>query len=454
MKRLILLAGIWGWSFLFIKVAVEGMSPPTVAFSRVALGVLTLVVLLRIRGGSIPRDRMLWIHFTVVGFFGSALPFTLLAWGEERITSALTAVLNASTPMFTAVAAACVLRDRLRAVQVGGLVLGLVGVMLAAGLGGTDLSHSSVSGSSAAVVAGASYGLAFAWMRRHLTGIPPMVAAVGQLITASILLAPLALATSLRSGLTLEPELVASVVLLGVMGTGIAYVINYRVIAELGATRASLVTYVVPMIAVAAGVVVLEEPFETSLVLGGALIVAGIALVHERLLPPKPSGLRGAGVVLVLALSATSLLGCGGSGGAESAACRPPQRERLDTNLGHVLPGAPQPRYISDPPTSGQHQPSPPLRGFVDKPISRPVQVGQLEEGAVLVQYHDLDPDDIEALEPLVDDHVAIAPNADLPDGARIVATAWVWKQVCNAVDVEALEAFVTAHAGKGPGHR
>src|SRR4051812_4086556 len=163
------------------------MSPPTVACARVGLGALVLLLTLRWSGRTLPRDRELWRHFTFAAVFGNMLPFTLLAWGEQRITSALTSVLNASTPLFTAVLAALILKDRLKSVQVAGLLLGFVGVGVAAGFGAGDLGHSSVVGSLAAVVAGLFYGIAFVYMRRHLTGIEPTVAAAGQLLMATAL---------------------------------------------------------------------------------------------------------------------------------------------------------------------------------------------------------------------------------------------------------------------------
>jgi len=151
-RRLLLLAFIWGWSFLFIKVAVEGMTPPTVACARVALGASVLLIVMQSTKRRLPHDRRMWRHFAVAAVFGNALPFTLLAWGEERITSALTSVLNASTPLFTAILAAVFLKDRLRPWQVCGLLLGFVGVGVAAGFGAGDLGHSSLAGSLAAVI--------------------------------------------------------------------------------------------------------------------------------------------------------------------------------------------------------------------------------------------------------------------------------------------------------------
>jgi drug/metabolite transporter (DMT)-like permease len=442
-RRLLILAFIWGWSFLFIKVAVEGLTPPSVAFGRVALGATVLVITLRVRRQPLPTDRSMWRHFTLAALFGNAVPFTLLAWGEQRITSALTAVLNASTPLFTAIVVALYLGDRMTRRQLVGLLLGFAGVGIAAGFGGGDLAHSSVLGSLAAVGAGACYGVAFAYMRKHLIGVEPIVAAGGQLIMASVLLAPFAIATSAQSGVHMTVRRSLALAALGVFGTGFAYILNYRVIAELGATAASLVTYVVPIVAVAVGIVVLDEPFEPRIVLGGLIIVSGIALVRgSKLLRRAPAVV----VMLVLALTA----GCSGSSTGAASGCGPPQREAIDPNQGHVLPGAPEPRYRTDPPTSGPHLPGLPPQGVLSQPLTRPAQVGALEGGAVLLQYRDLSPEEQQQLFAIAGDKVVVAPNPELPE--RVVATAWLFKQRCSRVDAAVLRGFAAEHAGKGPG--
>lgn len=279
MPRLVVLAFIWGWSFFFIKIAIEGLTPTTIAWARIALGAAVLHVVLRRRGGRLPGNRVIVGHLAVVAMVGNMAPFSLLAWAEEDITSALTAVLNASTPLFTAVFSAIALRERLRPVQIGGLVVGISGVTLAAGLGASDLHGSSLAGSLAAVGAGACYGIAFVYMRRNLTGLPPLVAATEQLTMGAVLLAPFAIATSAIDGVALTPSRIGAIVMLGAVGTGLAFVLNYRVVGELGATRASLVTYLVPVVAIAAGVIVLGEPFGWRLVVGAGLTIAGIAAV-------------------------------------------------------------------------------------------------------------------------------------------------------------------------------
>jgi drug/metabolite transporter (DMT)-like permease len=293
MRRLVLLAFIWGWSFLFIKVAGAGLTPFALAWSRIALGALVLYAVLRSQGGRVPTDRRSLRHFAVTALVGNILPFAMLAYAEEHITSALTAVLNASTPLFTALFAAVALSERLRAIQFAGLGVGVAGVAVAAGLGADDLAGSSLLATLAAALAGAGYGMAFVYMRRHLVGIPPLVAASGQLAMGAALFWPVALGTSLVEGIELTPTRVASVVMLGLFGTGIAYVLNYRIIAELGATAASLVTYLIPVVAVVVGIVVLDEPFEWRLVVGGGLTIAGIAAVNRRRPDTRRPGAKG-----------------------------------------------------------------------------------------------------------------------------------------------------------------
>jgi drug/metabolite transporter (DMT)-like permease len=286
MLRLVTLSLIWGWSFLFIKVAGEGIAPATIAWARIALGALALWAFVRQQGLRVPGDRVMVRHFAVVAVAGNVVPFTLLAWAEQHITSALTSVLNASTPLFTALFAAVALSERLRPVQLIGLATGVVGVAVAAGLGAGDLSGSSVAASLAAASAGVGYGIAFVYMRRHLTGLPPLVAATGQLTTGAVLMLPVAVAAMAVGGLDLTPSRVASIVLLGAMGTGVAYVLSYGIIADLGPTKASLVTYLIPVVAVVVGIAVLDEPFEWRIVVGGLVAVAGIAAVNRK----RPTG--------------------------------------------------------------------------------------------------------------------------------------------------------------------
>ena len=154
--------------------------------------------------------------------------------------------------------------------------------------------------------------------------------------------------------------------------------------------------------------------------------------------------------ILLLSVTILGLLGLAacGKGSTTSSKCGPGVRETLDSNLNHVLPGGVEPTYLTDPPTSGPHTPGSLPTGVESTPLSKPVQVGALEAGIVLVQYRD--PTDLEALRPMATGKTVVAPNPSLP--ARVVATAWLWKQTCSAVDTAALAGFAAEHANKGPG--
>jgi drug/metabolite transporter (DMT)-like permease len=285
-RRLFLLAFIWGWSFLFIKVILEDAPPTFLAWGRIALGLAVLAVAMRGRGERLP-ERRYWAHLAVLGLAMSVLPFILIGWGEEHISSALASVLNACTPLFAAGFAAALLGERLRPPQLVGVAVGFLGVAVVAGVGGGDLAGSSLLGSLAVVLAGAGYGFGFAYANRFTTGLSALQLSFGQLLAGTVLLAPVAAVDLAAGRVALGPRAALCLVLLGTLGTGYAYLLNYRTLQESGATVASLVTYLVPLVAVVAGILVLGEPFSIRLVLGGLVVVLGVALVQGRLFGPR-----------------------------------------------------------------------------------------------------------------------------------------------------------------------
>jgi drug/metabolite transporter (DMT)-like permease len=285
-RRLFLLAFIWGWSFLFIKVILEDAPPTFLAWGRIALGLAVLVVAMRRRGEPLP-ERRYWGHLVVLGLAMSVLPFMLIGWGEEHISSALASVLNACTPLFAAGFAAGLLGERLRPAQLVGVAIGFLGVAVVAGVGGGDLAGSSLFGSLAVVLAGAGYGFGFAYANRFTTGLSALQLSFGQLLAGALLLAPVAAVDIAAGRVDLGPQAALCLLLLGTLGTGYAYLLNYRTLQESGATVASLVTYLVPVVAVVAGVLVLGEPFSLRLILGGLIVIAGVALVQGRLFAPR-----------------------------------------------------------------------------------------------------------------------------------------------------------------------
>lgn len=297
--RLGLLALFWGSSFLLIKVALEGLSPMQIVLARLTGGAAVLGAIVLLSGRSLPRGLRVWGHLAAAGAIGNILPFFLFAWGEQRVTSGLAGILNGTTPLFTlALAIAFLPEERLRGGRALGLALGFLGVVVVVGPWDPHQLTSSVPGQLACLMAAASYGVAFVYTRRFLAGRdhPPMVLAAGQLLVAAAqmwLLAPFAA----RGPVSLEPAVVGAVLLLGAVGTGLAYLLFYRIITDAGATTASMVSYLLPVVAVVLGIVVLGEPVTWNLFAGAAVVIAGVAVAEGRIrgrrgrpLPPHESG--------------------------------------------------------------------------------------------------------------------------------------------------------------------
>lgn len=279
---LLVLAALWGPSFLFIKVAVEDMPPVTLAAGRVGLAALTLVIVLRLQGrGLLPMGRI-WKHFAVVGFFGNALPFVLFSWGEQHIDSALAAILNGATPLFTvALAHIFTEDDHITPAKLGGVLLGFGGllVLILPSLG--DGFVAGTWGLIAVVIATLSYGISIVYSSLHLRGLPKLVAPASQLTMAAVYLVPLALVLEQPYRLPV-PSLAAisSVAALALLGTALAFVLYYRILEHTSATYLSMVTYLVPIFGVILGIAVLGEQLQWNAYAGCALILMGVMIAN------------------------------------------------------------------------------------------------------------------------------------------------------------------------------
>ena len=289
--RLLVLAGIWGASFLLIKLGLEGLTPIQLTLGRLVLGAGVLAVVLGVRRVPWPRERSLWGHFVVMAVMANIVPFTLFGWGEQRITSGLAGVLNGTTPLFTlAVATAVLPAERLSAVRIAGFGVGLLGVVLV--VGPWNLSTAgSPAGAAACLLAAALYGVAFVYSRRFIAarGTPPLALAAGQLAVATLLLAAFAPFVA-NDPVELTTRVVVGVGLLGAVGTGLAYLLFYRLVTDAGATTASIVTYLIPVVAVVLGAVLLDEPVTWNVPVGAAVVVAGVLVAEGRMpgIGPRP----------------------------------------------------------------------------------------------------------------------------------------------------------------------
>ena len=269
---LLLLSAIWGGSFLFIKVSVDVLEPSVVALGRVAIGALLLLALLP-RGGGVRPLRGHLPPLLILGAVNNAVPFWLLGFAETSLDSGLTAVIQASAPLCTVILASRMDRtQRVTGVRLIGVGVGFVGVVFLIGLqtGGELIAAFAVVGVAIC------YAFSVLFAGRTMRDVPVLQASFGQLAFASLLLAPFGLAQlpdTLPSG-----EVLLSVLALGALGSGIAYLLYFSIIASAGASRAILVTYLVPAIALIYGAVFLDEPVTIPSLIGLVLILSGTAL--------------------------------------------------------------------------------------------------------------------------------------------------------------------------------
>lgn len=290
--RLGLLASIWGTSFLLIKVALETLTPMQIVLGRIVCGAAALLVVLRLRGERLPRGRRTWGVLLGVGVLANLVPFYLFSWGELHVTSGLAGIYNATTPLFTLlVATAALPEERPTAAKSAGLMVGFLGVLLVMAPW-RGVGHSALAGQLACLGAAACYAVAITVTRRYLSGSghPPVVLAAGQLVAATVTTAALVPLWA-TSSVSLPPKVLLSVLALGVLGTGLAYLLFYRLIGEIGATAASTVTYLVPVVAVTLGVVVLGEAVGWNDFAGAAVVLLGVAVAGGQL--RRLTGFRG-----------------------------------------------------------------------------------------------------------------------------------------------------------------
>ena len=274
--ELTLLGAIWGGSFLFMRVAASDFGPLPLVEARLALGGLVLTPFLwRARA---QFTLALWLRIAAIAAINSVVPFALFAWGAERAPAGIGAITNAMTVMFTFLVAFFFFGERIGARRLIGLTAGFVGVaILASGkTAGDGVWQAALAGTAASVC----YGFGINLVRQYLTGYPSAAVAAANLITGALLLAPLAAYSWPSRSIPVTSW--ASAVLLGVLCTGAAFVLYYRLITRIGAPRASTVTYLIPLFGVIWAWLILGEPLTVTMALAGALILSGVALSQQR----------------------------------------------------------------------------------------------------------------------------------------------------------------------------
>ncbi|MFJ8095513.1 DMT family transporter [Streptomyces griseofuscus] len=274
---------IWGFSFLLIKVGTSGYAPFQVTLGRLVFGTAVLVAAMAVKRERLPRGGRLWAHMAVAAFFLNALPFSLFAYSELTIPSTLAGICNATSPLWgMALSVVALSEDRPTRVRVAGLGLGFLGVLTV--LGAWQGFHGlDATGTAMALLASLSYPVGWIYVRRTLagTGNSHLSMTGGQLLVAAV---QLAVVTPLFTGMPKHFALVPllAVAALGALGTGLAVLLQYGLVAEVGPTTAQMVTYFIPVIATAAGVAILGESLHWNTPVGAAIVLAGAALTQVR----------------------------------------------------------------------------------------------------------------------------------------------------------------------------
>lgn len=279
----IVLGIIWGSSFFFIMLALHTFPPIGIAFWRTAIGAATLAIILAIQKFTIPRTLKHWGLLWVSGLLMSGIPAVLFGFAEQHVSSALASIMNASTPVFTVLAIMIAFRAEKPKPQVlVGLGVGLIGVFVVLGIwqGFGDNDPLAVG---ALVLAVTFYGFGSPFVRKFIEplGLDPKTAVFGQVSTSALTLLPFYLAGPLVIGAaTLES--IGGMLALGVLGTGLAYILYYRLLATVGSPIASAVTYVTPVVGVIIGTVLLHETISWHEPLGAVVIILGAAVAQGR----------------------------------------------------------------------------------------------------------------------------------------------------------------------------
>ncbi|MEA2518468.1 MAG: hypothetical protein QOF49_548 [Chloroflexota bacterium] len=274
----------WGSSYLFIKIGVDhGLQPFTLIMFRLLIGLALLATVVAVAREPLPRDARMYGHLFVMGVVNIAIPFSLITFAEQTVDSSLAAVINGAVPLFVIVIAALVLKGETVTVnRLVGLVVGFIGVAILVGLDVADLGSANAVGELALIGATISYAVGNVYSKAHVHGLRPMIPAVFQVFFGFLVTAVLAFAFEAPLSVTWVPEAVVAVVWLGLLGSGLAYLSYFRILQHWGATRTSMVAYLLPVVGIGLGALVLSEPVSPSTIVGTILVIGGIALVNAR----------------------------------------------------------------------------------------------------------------------------------------------------------------------------
>ncbi|GAA4917494.1 DMT family transporter [Streptomonospora salina] len=293
--KFLLLALVWGTSFMFIGISGQYLEPVQITLGRMLTGVVPLAGFLLLSGSRLPRGARIWFHLSVTAFIVNLVPFTFYGYAGQLIPSAVSGIVNAATPLFVVLFSLLLLPDeRPTRTRTAGLLVGFLGVLVVFGVW-TGFAGASAAGLLMALGATVGYGIGTPYLRRFVagSGYSSLELVTAQLLTGTVQIAVVALVFT-DAPQELPPHAVAAVTALGVFGTGAAFLLQYGVIREAGVTVASTVTYLAPIVAIGAGVLLMGEHLAWNQPVGALVVIAGAALAqHHRRTGAQPPGAAG-----------------------------------------------------------------------------------------------------------------------------------------------------------------
>jgi len=279
----IALGVVWGCSFIFIKLGLEFLTPFGVAFIRCALGAITLLIVVKIKKIKLPSDKSTWRKLWILAMLLNVIPGILFAYAEVYVTSVLAGIINATTPLATLIVMLIAFREeRLKVEQIIGIIIGAIGVMVVLGIW-QGVGENQLTGVIALLIAVTCYGISFPYTVRNIIplGLKPEAAATTQLVIAAITLLPFYLFDGISQDYY-RPATLFAMLALGILGSGVAYIWNFSIIAAAGSSIASSVTYLTPVVAIIVGWVFLGEALSWFEPVGALLVIIGAATSQGR----------------------------------------------------------------------------------------------------------------------------------------------------------------------------
>jgi drug/metabolite transporter (DMT)-like permease len=281
---LVILGLMWGTSYAFIKLGVETLPTFTLIATRLLIGFLLLATVVAVAREPLPRGPRVYFNLLIMAVINIVIPFTLITTAEQSVPSAIAAIINGAVPLVVILLAAFTFHDEpITLNRLAGLLVGYAGVIVIVYPGLAASTGSEISGELALVGSTISYGIGAVFARAKMRGLRPMIPAVFQVGFALVIISVLAFINERPLDVAWTPNAVIAVVWLGIFGSGLAYLANFRLLVRIGATRTSILAYFLPIVGIVSGALMFGETIDSYVVIGTAMVIGGVALVNSRM---------------------------------------------------------------------------------------------------------------------------------------------------------------------------